>query len=155
MKETSLTSGTIDRSLGLEATTAAVPSPRPLALGVAPGTAYAAGPRLGVVDDCTFPSFIVDDDERGGIVFGKHQRYRYGTKVKHKRLAGRIRGGRYKVKGKFSDKPAMKFLTGPKPMREDGANSFVGPAGPTHVGIWADLPRDCYQLGSEQQREDG
>jgi hypothetical protein len=109
---------------------------------------------------CAFPSMITDDYEQGGIVFRKHGRYRYGTKVKHKRLAGKIRGGKYRIKGTYFENRAIKFLTGPKilrPKRDDGAKSFFDPANPTYVGIYAknaiDLPWDCYQVGSKDWRE--
>jgi hypothetical protein len=124
------------------------------------GTAHAAGPRLGVVYDCAFPSFIGEDYERGGIVFRSDGRYRYGTKVTNKRLAGRVRRGEYKVQGRFYNLPAIRFLTGPpvlRPEREDGAKSFLDPKKPYYLGIWAadaiDLPWDCYQVGTKAWRE--
>jgi hypothetical protein len=155
-----LTFRTIERSRGLRGLALGVAAAALLALGMPPGTANAAHPRLGVVSDCAFLSSIVDGYERGGVVFRKHGRYRYGAKVEHKRLAGKIRHGRYKVKGNYFDQRAIKFLTSPKilrPKREDGAKSFFDPAKPTYVGIYAadaiDLPWDCYQVGSKDWRE--
>ncbi len=152
-------SGLAGVALGLAATLLAAGS----------GWAREPGPKLDVVYDCAFPSFLGGDYEQGGIVFTSSSRYKYGTKVKRKELAGRISRGRYEVKGKTFDLPAITFLTGPKilrPDREDEQRSFFDPAKPYYVGIWAenatDLPWDCYRAGSRQwrqrerdQREDG
>jgi hypothetical protein len=148
------------RLMRISAATVALALAGWLALAATAPSARAAHPRLGVVYDCAFPTFLGDDYEQGGIVFRSRGRFRYGTEVKHKRLAGKIRRGKYKVKGTFYDLPAIQFLTGPKilrPDREDGAKSFFDPARPTYVGIWAasaiDLPWDCYQVGSKDWRE--